>query len=137
MKAIQTVCVIDDDPIFLYLIKKTIEKSGVSNTTVLHENPINALESLKKTILEQGAFPEIILLDINMHHMDGWEFLDTLLPYVIVAGIKTSIYIASSSIAVEDKLKAKTYPAIKGYLAKPINSEKLLEIINGFGLFNN
>jgi CheY-like chemotaxis protein len=137
MKSIQTVCVIDDDPIFLYLIKKTIEKSGVSNTTVLHENPINALESLKKIILEQGAFPEIILLDINMHHMDGWDFLDTLLPYIIVAGIKTSIYIASSSIAAEDKLKAKTYPAIKGYLVKPIDNEKLFEIINGFGLFNS
>jgi CheY-like chemotaxis protein len=137
MKAIQTVCVIDDDPIFLYLIKKTIEKSGVSNTTVLYEHPNEALESLKKIILAQGIFPEIILLDINMQYIDGWEFLDTLLPYVIVAGIKTSIYIASSSIAVENKLKAKTYPAVKGYLAKPINSEKLLEIINGFGLFNN
>ncbi|MCX6337948.1 MAG: response regulator [Bacteroidetes bacterium] len=137
MNTIQTVCVIDDDTIFLYLIKKIIEKSGVSNATVLHENPINALESLKKIILEQGAFPEIILLDINMHHIDGWEFLDTLLPYVILAGTKTSIYIASSSIAAKDKLKAKTYPAIKGYLVKPIKSEKILEITNEFQLFNN
>jgi len=137
MNTIQTVCVIDDDTIFLYLIKKIIEKSGVSNTTILHENPINALESLKKIILEQGAFPEIILLDINMHHIDGWEFLDTLLPYVIVAGTKTSIYIASSSIAAKDKLKAKTYPAIKGYLVKPIKPEKILEITNEFQLFNN
>lgn len=137
MKAIKTVCIIDDDPIFLYLIKKTIEKSGVSNTTILYENPIDALEFLKEIILEQGVFPEILLLDINMPHMDGWEFLDTLLPYIIVAGIKTSIYIASSSIAAEDKLKAKTYPAIKGYLVKPIENEKLFEIINEFGLFNN
>ena len=137
MKAIQTVFVIDNDPIYLYLIKKTIEKSGVSNTTVLYERPMDALLALKNIIIEQVAFPEIILLDINMPEVDGWAFLDALLPYVILAGIKTAIYIASSSIAAEDKLKAKTYPAIKGYLVKPIDNEKLFEIINGFGLFNN
>jgi hypothetical protein len=39
-----------------------------------------------------------------------------------------SVYIVSSSIAVEDKNKSKTYPNILGYLSKPISINDLLLI---------
>jgi hypothetical protein len=38
------------------------------------------------------------------------------------------VYIVSSSIAVEDKNKSKTYPDILGYLSKPVNINDLILI---------
>jgi hypothetical protein len=32
----------------------------------------------------------------------------------------SSVYITSSSIAVEDKKKSKNYPAVLGYIIKPV-----------------
>ena len=57
--------------------------------------------------------------------MDGWGFMEE------IAEIKDSIpqrliiYISSSSIAIEDKLKAKNNPDIVGYMSKPITIDDL------------
>jgi len=61
--------------------------------------------------------------------MDGWEFLDLFGPLLEKTEKKISIYIATSSIAEIDKLKAKTYPIVKDYLLKPIDQQTLNIII--------
>ena len=66
--------------------------------------------------------------------MDGWEFLDQFLPFLQKTQKKISIYIATSSIAEDDKIKAKTYPTIKDYLLKPIEQPSLIRIIEEHNL---
>lgn len=117
------ICIIDDDPIYQFLIHKIIGNSKANHDIIFFKNGKEALDYF---ILDLNKnLPKIILLDLEMPVMDGWDFLKEIdaLPTE-----KTAIYIVSSSISHEDKVKAEAFPKIKGYFSKPINSMKIQEI---------
>jgi CheY-like chemotaxis protein len=68
--------------------------------------------------------PDLILLDLNMPFLTGWQFLDKLKEN----GLNYRVVILTSSINPMDKQKAEDYPLIDGFLIKPIEMEKLVEI---------
>jgi CheY-like chemotaxis protein len=129
MKQANSILVIDDDPLFMLLLKKTIIKYDLAKNISAYTNGLEAFDSLKSIINEPSVLPDIILVDIDMPMMDGWEFLDEFIPLLQRASKKISIYIATSSIAEPDKIKSTTYPLIKGYLHKPIDEPILSKII--------
>ena len=130
MTQVNNILIIDDDPLYLLLVKKTILKYEFAKTISAYSNGAEAFNYLKTNILNPEALPDLILLDINMPVMDGWEFLDEFLPFLEKSSKKISIYIATSSIAESDKQKAKTYPTIKDYLLKPIDQPVLTQIVD-------
>jgi len=129
MKQVNSILIIDDDPLFMLLLKKTIVKYDLAKTISAYTNGLEAIESLRPIINDPSLLPDIILVDIEMPMMDGWEFLDEFIPLLQKASKKISIYIATSSIAEPDKIKSSTYPLIKGYLYKPIEEPVLSRII--------
>jgi CheY-like chemotaxis protein len=129
MPQVNNILVIDDDPLYLLLVKKTIIKYEFAKTISAFSNGLEAFDSLRNSFNDPAALPDIILLDINMPIMDGWEFLDQFLPFLQKTTKKISIYIVTSSIAENDRIKAKSYPTIKDYLLKPIDQPILLRII--------
>lgn len=129
MTQVNNILIIDDDPLYLLLVKKTIMKYEFAKTISAFSNGLEAFDSLKQLINEPASLPDIILLDINMPIMDGWEFLDQFLPFLQKTTKKISIYIVTSSIAEDDRKKAATYPTIKDYLLKPIDQPILIRVI--------
>lgn len=129
MKKANSILVIDDDPLFMLLLKKTIVKYELSDNVTDFTNGLDAIESLKPIINEPSLLPDIILVDIEMPMMDGWEFLEEFIPLLQKASKKISIYIATSSIAEPDQIKSTTFPLINGYLHKPIDEPILSKII--------
>jgi CheY-like chemotaxis protein len=129
MKPMQQVCVIDDDEIYIYLIKKSLAALDIHHSVNAFSNGAEALKGLKALIEQQQPIPEIIFLDINMPIMDGWEFLKAFRDLQSQLSQKIPIYIISSSIAAEDKEKAKHFPEIVGYLSKPVELETLASIV--------
>lgn len=119
----KVICIIDDDPIYQFLINKIIDNSDANHEVLFFKNGKEALDYFMLDV--DNNLPEIILLDLEMPVMDGWDFLKEIdaLPMD-----NTAIYIVSSSISYEDKEKAKSFSKIKGHFSKPINANKIEEI---------
>ena len=120
--------VVDDDNIYQIIIKKLIEKSAVFSDISSFKNGKDAIDVLMNSTENNECIPDIILLDINMPIMDGWEFMDELGLIKPKFNTEIVVYIVSSSIAIADKNKSKTYENILGYLSKPVNINDLILI---------
>ncbi len=124
----RTIWVIDDDMIYKTIMKKIIQKSEKFSNTFTFSNGEEAINALKNLHKNNEALPDIILLDIDMPVMDGWGFMVEMALLKPQLQSQISIYISSSSIAIEDKLRAKNNPHILGYMSKPISLEDLILI---------
>lgn len=127
MKKITLTCIIDDDPIYIFGTRRMMEIANFCESFMIFNNGKNALETLEKIILAEGTLPELILLDLNMPIMDGWEFLDEFIK--IPCEQKVTIYIITSSIDNEDIKKAKTYSNVSNYILKPVTVDSLKVIL--------
>ena len=121
--------VIDDDDINIFIIKKIVEKTGYEAQMVAKTNGQLAIDYLKELIENNQPFPHLILIDINMPVLNGWEFLES----YEKMGIKEHVdmYMLSSSVYENDIEKAKTYKTVKGFISKPLSIERLIELFEG------
>ena len=108
MKKINSICIIDDDPITVFGIKKILSKIATWDEMHTFANGKMAIDGIKE-LLESEKLPEIIFLDINMPIMDGWQFLEEFIQLPITK--KIQINIITSSIDPADKCKAEHYTA--------------------------
>ena len=119
--------VIDDDDIHNFVVGHLLNMTNVPCTSEVFKDAITATERIRK--LSGVGFPDIILLDINMPVMNAWDFLDlikTIAPDPLPA---TRTYVLSSSIYEKDIEKAREYPAVYGYLTKPVSLRTMNDVI--------
>jgi CheY-like chemotaxis protein len=116
---------IDDDQLSLFLTQQLLKLEGFENVqTFLWAQ--DALDVLAKCSHEE--IPDIILLDLNMPVMSGWEFLYALASLEPALRGKCSIYILTSSLNVLDTAQSQEYPLVSGLLHKPITAEDIMVI---------
>ena len=110
------VLIVEDDPMMSFLHKELVKKKGVSSAPLSFKNGKEALNYL---LSEPGASSSfMILLDLNMPVMNGWEFLDELEATEIAS--RTKVAIVTSSIDRADRKKAEKYEIVDSYLSKPL-----------------
>jgi len=107
------VLVVDDDPDILDALSEILEAEGYDV-----QRARNGREALQR--LEQGL-PDLVLLDLMMPVMDGWEFARSLDP-----GARPPIIVLSADRNVS--AKAKEIGAL-GWLAKPFELSDLLTAV--------
>lgn len=118
------VTLIDDDPINNLICEKLIQRQGFAEQV---NSFISANEGLQWLCdLNPDQYPGLILLDINLPTMDGWEFLSQL--EVRLPEQKICIYLLSSSVSQIDQQKAAVHPLLTGFLMKPLNAAKLEQL---------
>ena len=130
MKKIDIACIIDDDPIFVFGAKRMMELADFCNGFMVFQDGRKALDGLSAIVASGNNLPELILLDLNMPVMDGWQFLDEFTKIKIDK--KITLYIVSSSIDNEDFNKAETYEVVSNYIVKPITMDALKDILEDF-----
>ncbi len=109
----KNIIIIDDDDIHNFILENELTSSYQCQVQCF-------TDTTKATLYLKDNQPDIILLDINMRPMNGFEFLENYISNKLVNN-KTKIYIISSSKHEKDINKAKTFPVITDYLVKPIN----------------
>ena len=121
---------VDDDPITLMLCRKVVEKVEFAKEIITVNNGEEAILYFDTLFEERKSnneivYPKLVLLDLNMPVMDGWEFLESYITkdYHNVFD-STRFIVLSSSIDPYDINKSKTYPVI-GFLSKPVTKEML------------
>ncbi|MDF9798463.1 CheY-like chemotaxis protein [Catalinimonas alkaloidigena] len=129
MKKIKLACIIDDDTIYVYGVKKLMKIVDFCENTLVFKNGKEAIKYLKPVIEQGEGIPDVILLDINMPVMDGWQFLDEFVK-IKPKTKEITIYMVSSSVDPEDVNKVKDYADVSDYIIKPITEEALISLID-------
>lgn len=108
--------IIDDDIMIQKLHSMLVKKNELAKDFLIFGNGKLALDFVLKYD-ENQIF--IVLLDINMPTMNGWEFLDA----INQDSPDRPIFVAivSSSVDLSDIEKAKKYPQVMTYIDKPLN----------------
>ena len=118
---------VDDDVAFNFLNRLLIEGTGLN----CHIDECLDGSAALKYIITSAKCPDVILLDINMPVMDGFEFLEEFEKNTDCSK-HTKVYILTSSTQEEDHIGALKYPCVMGYFDKPLTVEHINEIISSF-----
>ena len=125
---------IDDDPIVEYYVKALVKKSEIADTFNWVSDGQKGLEYLEKCIdkthIPPQVFPALILLDLNMPVMNGWQFLEEYAVKFAPLFPKTKIVIVSSSIDKDDIDKSTAYSFVMDYISKPVTVVALTGLQN-------
>lgn len=119
---------IDDDKIFIMICKKLITRTKFCDRVEVCVNGQLAINFLKDHEHDRSTLPDVILLDINMPVMNGWDFLDAYLQWSTTTHLEIPIFIISSTVHNFDMTKAELYPIVKKIYTKPLTVENLIEI---------
>jgi CheY-like chemotaxis protein len=96
--------------------------------TTTFEKPQEALSYIKANYPMPGGEKTILLLDINMPVLSGWDFIQEILAFSPPIIDHFSIYIQSSSVDFRDLEKANENPHIVDFISKPLKKEFLASL---------
>ncbi len=121
------ILIIDDDWVYRTITSKMIAHINQSVIVEESENGETGLANLEQQADQN--LKTVVLLDINMPVLDGWEFLEQIQKSNFYHLAELEIYMVSSSTDERDILKAKDYDFVKGFIIKPLSKEKIQEIL--------
>ena len=129
MPPIQSLCLIDDDVIYQFAVKLNLNQLRLAREVITFSNGELARDFFITNSKVAELLPDVILLDINMPVMDGWDFLEWFKEYKLNFPKHISIFMVSSSIDRRDIEKAKSYAEVKDYISKPLTDGSFFEIV--------
>lgn len=128
--AIHKVLLIDDSEIDNLINQQVVQKDGFADHIDVVTSGREALEHLRKAAGDGGKenLPEVILLDIRMPNMNGFEFLEAFESLPASVQERCRIFMLSSSMHRDDVERAEKNPRIERFLSKPLSQSRMQEI---------
>lgn len=119
------ILIVEDDNLTLQLYDILLEdqqdvqwKSAASGS--------EAINYLKHCQSEE--WPDVILVDLNMPDMDGFELIDKMNELFGSQLLNGKIYILTNSISKKDEEMANRHNLVQGLLSKPLSEENLKKV---------
>lgn len=130
MKAVKNLMIIDDDKLSNFITSKLVGHSKLAKNVKKYYSAKVALRYLQKNSKEnQGEYPDIILLDISMYDMSGWEFLKEFEKLDENYQSNITIFILSNSISDKDRNIAEQFTSIQEFFYKPLTIPMIRDMI--------
>ncbi len=120
---------IDDTQVDRYIGEKNIIKCGMAEKVICIESATDALKELLVLSEDPSSLPELILLDIRMPEMDGFEFLSKFEGLPSIVHERCPVMMLSTSLNPEDIKKAEASPFVKRFINKPLNKEQIINLM--------
>jgi CheY-like chemotaxis protein len=121
---------IDDDPVNNMICKLTIEMVAGKPEIVTFTNPSLGLDYIMSEYSAKHSQQQaVLLLDINMPVMSGWEFLERFDNLTDDVKKLFKIFILSSSVDPRDKQRSYANKNVEAFMVKPLVKDNVVEII--------
>lgn len=121
---------LEDSSSDLFFLRRSLQK--VLPESRLHEF-VYAEDAIRFLKSPERPHLDLLLVDINMPRMTGFEFADAYLELYPELRGNAPVYIVSSSLDPSDQALAKAHPAISGYVEKPITPDRIKAIFDAAG----
>jgi CheY-like chemotaxis protein len=125
---INRVMLIDDNIIDLKINEKLIRLANIANEITVCTSGDEALNYLKKNLATDINLPNLILLDIQMPEMDGFEFMEYYKNLPTAITNHCTVAMLSSTLDFGDIQKAQANPLVIKLLKKPLVIEDLKQL---------
>jgi len=124
------IMIIDDTPEDLFITNRVLNKYAGNHTIISFNMATIALEYLQAHENTMEKIPDVIVSDLHMPQMNGFEFLDAFDKLPEAIKLKSRIVMLSSNLEATDMQKMMANPNVKRYYQKPISKEAIDELAN-------
>lgn len=132
MKSLDCILLVDDDSASNFLTERLLRKVNLANNIMVRSNGKEDLDYLTLAYnKEDDEFPrpDLILLDLKMPLVDGWEFLEAYQALPEELRESVVIIMLTTSLRDQDRERAESTGLVKGYINKPLSADVLLPIL--------
>ncbi|MDX1909633.1 MAG: response regulator [Bacteroidia bacterium] len=120
------IMLVDDDGLTNMITTYALQSASKALKIVAFTSGADALDTLTALAADQQRLPDLILLDINMPIMDGWQFLDKFEPL----RLPIKLCMLTSSISQLDRNRAGQYSCVAGFITKPLLAEVARSLVS-------
>lgn len=125
------VLMVDDDDDALEIYGMLVGQTDYAEHFITMNDGLKALDFLEACHNNQGeAFPQYILLDLNMPGFGGIDFIEKFEESYYADYPETEILVLTSSVREKDNEKVLSYDSVSHFISKPLSKEKLIELIS-------
>ena len=124
----KSILLIDDEDINLFILQNLLRLSRIKAEITFFNTSKKGIDYLQGLSEKGEKFPDLILLDIEMPVMNGWDFLEMYKQFDKDVTYDTKVIIFTTSIVEQDMAKAKSYEEVEDFVNKPMTIEMLKNI---------
>jgi CheY-like chemotaxis protein len=120
MQRVINILLVEDDSLDQMEVQRTLQKKGILHRLKIAKNGEEALAILEESRGVPGSKLDLILVDLNMPKMNGFEFIEKVRSVIEYKDIK--LFVLSTSDDKDDKAAVAKF-AVSGFITKPLKLE--------------